>query len=337
MNIILELWLLFGPLILFMIALKRSASNLKRSVELLSKENSNAWNLLKTEMMSLNKNILNQVSQLKMDNQVLVEQNNRLNHSLYEHEDDIRDLLQSIEKLEEPIANLEERMFQIEEKQTNRGAVSATSYSQALSSQESDYLLDLPIAKILDIYAESSQILDPICKRVALISNENKDNYTLERNNQGNYWVLQLADQGFFLLPRSDAFVRISALDSIQKLFETEGENQGAENYQFVVKKAARLNLLKRNLRWQLAEKGLIKLGESPLEYLWQKEIRQMRLDYENFHSLLEKLEQDRLIPQAQQQQEELNEIKEKITTLSRHLNKTVELVSQIANNNSKS
>jgi hypothetical protein len=84
----------------------------------------------------------------------------------------------------------------------------------------------------------------------------------------------------------------MTALESLQRLFESEGKIPNSGNHEFLLKQPAKLELLKRNQRWQLTEKGLIQFGESPLEFRWQQEIRQMRDRYQEFTQMLEKVGQ---------------------------------------------
>jgi hypothetical protein len=192
--------------------------------------------------------------------------------------------------LSNAISDLEQRIDQLEDNQSNLGSAPIGNFSQSFSNEEIEHLLDLPLEKILDVYSEFPQLLEIICRRVAVSINENSANPVLERNNQGNYWVLQLREQGFFLLPRFGSFVRMTALESLQKLFESEGKIPNSGNHEFLLKQPAKLELLKRNQRWQLAEKGLINFGEAPLEFRWQQEIRQMRDRYQEFTKMLEKV-----------------------------------------------
>ena len=196
------------------------------------------------------------------------------------------------QQLNNAIADLEERIEKLEESQSNVGTVAVSNFSQSFSNEEIEHLLDLPLEKILDVYSEFPQLLEIICRRVAVSINDNSPNPVLERNNQGNYWVLQLREQGFFLLPRFGSFVRMTALESLQRLFESEGKIPNSGNHEFLLKQPAKLDLLKRNQRWQLAEKGLIQFGEAPLEFRWQQEIRQMRDRYQEFTKMLDKVGQ---------------------------------------------
>lgn len=194
------------------------------------------------------------------------------------------------QQLNNAIADLENRIDKLEENQSNSGSVTVENFSQSFSNEEVEHLLDLPLARILDVYSELPQVLETICRRVAVSINENVVNPVLERNQQGNYWVLQLREQGFFLFPRPAVLARIAALESLHSLFIIEGEIPNSRNNEFLLKQPAKLDLLKRNQRWQLAEKGLIQFGESPLEFRWQQEIRQMRDQYQQFNKMLEKV-----------------------------------------------
>ncbi len=231
----------------------------------------------------MNDNTLETIKLLLKDSQKIQKDNRELSKQLVA-------LQSENQKLTETLVNLEERLFELEQNQLSK-SVAATSYATpSPSGEELERLLDLPLSRILDAYSELPQILETMCYPAAVSLNEEGDKPVLERNNQGNYWVIQLREQGFFLFPRPSSFMRIAALESMQKLFEIIGEMTSSGNYEFVLRQPAKLELLKRNRRWQLSEngKGLIQFGETPLEFQWQQEIRHMRDQYARFSKLLE-------------------------------------------------
>jgi hypothetical protein len=197
----------------------------------------------------------------------------------------LTDLKNGQDTLKTDLESLENRLIKLEENQPVSGAVAVSNYS--FSQEENETLLDLPLNRILQVYGELPQVLEPVCRRAAVVLNYDRDRPTLERNSQGNYWVLKLKNQDFLLLPRPGAFARIAALESLQNLFNVEGKIPESGNQEFIIKQPAKLDLLKRNERWQLAEKGLIQFGEAPLEFKWQKEIQDLRDQYQKFNNLL--------------------------------------------------
>jgi hypothetical protein len=76
----------------------------------------------------------------------------------------------------------------------------------------------------------------------------------------------------------------------MSELFIAEGEVAGGRNREFVLRKPATLTLIKRKERWQLAEKGQLQFGESPLGFRWQQELDIIREQYRHFNTLLETL-----------------------------------------------
>lgn len=195
------------------------------------------------------------------------------------------------QNLEDELTELQARLTLLENSQPTGGAVAAGLSSAAIAADEANYLLDLPLERIIDVYHEIPTLLEPICKRVALVLDGQAESWVVERNNQGNYWVLQLRSQGFWLWPRPGAFNRVAALEGMRKLFETEGRvAPEAGNHEFLVKQPAKLNLIKINQRWQLEEKGRLQFGEAPLEFCWQQEIRTLREQYQQFNDLLAKV-----------------------------------------------
>jgi hypothetical protein len=144
-------------------------------------------------------------------------------------------------------------------------------------------LLDLPISKIIDIYHETPQILEIYCQRVSLLNDQEN---ILEKNGVGNFWAIQLKDQGFYLLPRPESFSRFNALSSFKKIFHYSNENP-SNSHQFTLIAPAKLDLLKIGERWLLIKPGKIVLGQAPLDYQWHQELTAIRQQYEEFNQHL--------------------------------------------------
>lgn len=179
------------------------------------------------------------------------------------------------------------RLDSLEQQNSTQGAVNTTlSPGSDNEPSHNERLLDLPIERVIDTYSETPHLLEPFCSRAALRMQDNVP--ILEKSAQGNYWVLQLRDQGFYLLPRPGAFVRITALESLNHLFAYEGDRPIDSNDEFYVKMPAELTLLRRHQRWQLETKGFIRFGSAPLEFEWQLRLRKIQQDYQQIKDVLD-------------------------------------------------
>lgn len=170
------------------------------------------------------------------------------------------------------LADLENRLFHLENPQP--GILGADEFRAYGQGEPTEILLDLPLNKLLEIYQEAPSILEPLCQRAALLP----DTDILERNALGNYWVLQLENQGFYLLPRPGDMKRLAQLESLEKLFELDGAAQIRED--FCLQRPATLQLLQRHRRWQLQEKGSLAWGPSPLGWRWNEQLQSLRDQY---------------------------------------------------------
>jgi hypothetical protein len=196
------------------------------------------------------------------------------------------DLKNGQDTLTTDLEDLENRLIKLEESQLGIGAFPVSNYG--FTTEESNAILDLPLSRVIEVYSELPQILESVCRRATVPLNYDRDRPLLERNPLGNYWVLQLrGKKHLFLLPRPGAFARIAALESLQSLFSIEGKVPEVGVQEFMLKEPAKLINIKTNQRWQLEEKGIIKFGEAPLEYQWQKELQGLRDQYQKFNNLL--------------------------------------------------
>ncbi|BFM40503.1 hypothetical protein [Synechocystis sp. LKSZ1] len=196
----------------------------------------------------------------------------------------IKLLIKNVSDLTQEIRILEEKIRALEENQNSCRSVPVQGLGWI--QEENETRLDLPLSRLLQVYGELPQVLEPACRRVAVVMDYDGERPVLDRNPQGNYWVLKLR-QNYFLFPRPGAFVKLVALESLQNLFDAEGKTPDISPQEFMVKKPAKLDLLKRHERWQLVEKGQIRFGEASLEFKWQEEIQTLRDEYRQFNNLL--------------------------------------------------
>jgi hypothetical protein len=199
--------------------------------------------------------------------------------------DTVKFLLKDVGRLTAQIAELEAKVLKLEENRSPLNAIDVNRYQYTLN-QDNEYTLDLPLSRLLQVYGETPQVLEPAGYRVAMVLDYQGDRPILERNPQGNYWIIKLK-QDYLLLPRPGAFGRIATLESLSNLFQTDGKVSEFSPPEFVVKEPAQLELLKRQERWQLTQKGRIEMGTAPLEFQWQQEIQSLRDEYQKFNKLL--------------------------------------------------
>ena len=181
------------------------------------------------------------------------------------------------------IEALKQKIEQIEAQINKPSSFSADAYPHLMMEPQLP-LLDLPVSKIIDIYHETPQILEIYCQRTSLMSDQEN---ILEKNGVGNFWTIQLKDQGFYLFPRPESFSRFSSLASFKKLFKPTNQ-EATENNQFTLIAPAQLDLLKIGERWLLTKPGKILFGQAPLEYQWQQELTSIRNEYQKFNKLLD-------------------------------------------------
>ncbi len=171
---------------------------------------------------------------------------------------------------------------------------SADVYPHLLTnSQPVRQLLAVPLSKVIDVYRECPEILEPVAIRVSL----DKEHFSLERNKSeqplsfhvnpnGNFWVIQLQDQGEYLFPRPGDFKRIARLSYLSKIYAIK-RDVNSNSDEFELQSAAKLRVLRIHRNWHLEQMGLIDYGRAPIYFEWQKELENIRNEYKTFKQRL--------------------------------------------------
>ncbi len=200
------------------------------------------------------------------------------------------DNLTELDQLQKTVAKLKIELETLKQIVSNPTPLSADAYPRLLTnSAPTSQCLGVPLSKIIDLYRECPQILEPVARRVAidkdyfsLESNSSAQHLTFHVNPNGNFWVIQLQSQGEYLFPRPSDFARINRLGCLDKIFAIERQDKSNSN-EFDLQKAAKLKVLKIHENWRLEKEGMIVYGRAPLHYEWQKELEAIRNEYEAF------------------------------------------------------
>ena len=199
-----------------------------------------------------------------------------------------------IAQLQGKIAKLESENETLKLIASNPSSISVDTHSQQIpNSVPTNTSLDVPLAKIIEIYREYPQILEPYAKIVAV-----KNEHLLPKstaNNQllyfhvspyGPFWVIQLKDQGDYLFPRPSDFKRLTRLSNLPRIFAIKGEASDDYN-EFALLKAAKLKVLSIHKNWSLENEGMIAYGRTSPHYEGQKEVESIRIELEAFKHLV--------------------------------------------------
>jgi hypothetical protein len=197
--------------------------------------------------------------------------------------DNIDQLQQNIEQLKIEVNNLKQLV-------ANPTPISADAYQPLFgNSTSTNQILQLPLSKITDLYRECPAILEAYAQRAAidkkhfsLDSHNSHQPLTFYANSNGNFWVIQLENEGCYLFPRPSDFKRISRLEYLDKIF-TSQRKKNSHTDEFDLDKPAKLQVLKLQANWRLEESGTMVYGNAPLYYQWQQELTAIRQQYQDF------------------------------------------------------
>ncbi len=153
----------------------------------------------------------------------------------------------------EDISALKEDIYtlKMQHQQAMPVAADASQYSP-LQPKKSTIPLNLPLTKVIDLYMEMPQALTAYAYRTAVVEAQG-ENIVIERNNLGNYWVIQVQEKGFFLFPRPNDFKRLALLMSLKEVFSFE--NYQPDNLKFSLKSPGKLQVRVVEKKWQLEKK----------------------------------------------------------------------------------
>lgn len=200
----------------------------------------------------------------------------------------LRDRLQAIE---DRLQGLEQRQLDLDDqlRLQRQGGLEAPALPVRAGSEERPVpTLNLPLEKVLEVYAESPQLLTPFVRPCALTARSLQgppEPVELELMLQGNYWMLELGDQSCWLLPRPGLLERSGQLASLERLFSIKERRPLPAELQLL--SPARALASEQGRRWVLQESGVLTMQLDPLR---QPLVRQLS----EFQERLANLEQSR-------------------------------------------
>ena len=206
----------------------------------------------------------------------------------------ITQLKTELNQLQETITQLKTELNTLKQIVSNQPPLSAIAYPQLPNnSAPINQILAIPLSKIIDLYRECPQILEPIAIRVSL----DKEHFPFESNTNdlplnfhvspnGNFWIIQLQGQGEYLFPRPSDFKRLTRLSNLPRIFAIKGEASDDYN-EFALLKAAKLKVLSIHKNWSLENEGMIAYGRISPHYEGQKEVESIRIEFEAFKHLV--------------------------------------------------
>ncbi len=129
--------------------------------------------------------------------------------------------------------------------------------------------LQLPLAKLIDIYNDVPQVLAPSAVEVSL----NDDSYRrksednkiiLEPIIRGKYWVILLEnnhEKKYYLVPNASVKFKLYRMESINYLFNFLGKDENNVD-KFNLNKPCELDILPSGKQWQLIAQGELSIGD---------------------------------------------------------------------------
>jgi hypothetical protein len=127
-------------------------------------------------------------------------------------------------------------------------------------------VLNLSMAKILEVYAEAPQLLEPFSRPCSLSGRTlsgDLDEVELEAFAQGSTWVVENQTEGCLLIPRPGSLERKTSLQSLERLFAIEGARQLPVLLHLI--EPALVDAVEMGRRWQLRQRGQLSVSSDPL------------------------------------------------------------------------
>ena len=205
------------------------------------------------------------------------------------------ELSSRITELAEEIDTLTNRLDEIASKKENEKA------GRVLESEISHYKpksLDLPIERILDLHSDTPQVLDCLSVRADVKSTNRQ--ITIERSITGSFWILEPnTGSDCIMLPRPNLITKAIQRSSINETYDIEGDSANDTTDTYIVVKPTILTTIRRNHKWMVKAKGLIRLGENPNNIRWLELITKINIQYEQIANAINTKSQDTLLAEV--------------------------------------
>ena len=119
--------------------------------------------------------------------------------------------------------------------------------------------LDLGVASLVDIYRSYSSLLRPYARPCSLSANAllgETDDIDLETSSQGPFWVVELGEGDWYVLPKPGLLERSAQLQNLQRLFHVT--NDGNLPFDLELITPASIIVIEYGRRWRLDSKGAV-------------------------------------------------------------------------------
>lgn len=119
--------------------------------------------------------------------------------------------------------------------------------------------LDLGVASLVDIYRSYSSLLRPYarpCSLTAKVLLGETDDIDLETSSQGPFWVVELGEGGWYVMPKPGLLERSSQLQNLQRLFDVNIVGDLPFDLELIT--PASITAIEYGRRWRLDSKGAI-------------------------------------------------------------------------------
>ena len=190
--------------------------------------------------------------------------------------------------------------------------------------------LNISELDLVNIYLDIPQIFTNIAIKASLSPDTYRQKTAgiiyLEATGNGNYWIIQIQDDSYWLVPKDNIIINTPVMKTLQSMFDCEGY-QERKNQEFILKKPAKLSLNTNNKQWKLEKLGILNFNcsQSQSSFL-ESEIGQIKEERNKLKLQIQKIEEyirknnnnPELLPSQKQFQQlvhEVAEIKNQIAT----------------------
>lgn len=161
------------------------------------------------------------------------------------------------------------------------------------SPQQRLPILDVPIGKLVALFNETPQVLYAYSEIVTLDSrallNESLDQISLKPMLTGNYWVVCLGADEYYLLPNIETFRRMTR-QGLGYLFDFRDSSEQLIS-SLTLLHPARVGYAPAANHWLLQKRGAIFLNQSSLHFKWQDNIETMKKQMLTMTNMIERLQ----------------------------------------------